>query len=296
MDIIISEENLPLFEAFASSARLGIIELLSLRSRNIKELADELNLSSAIVTKHIQKMEEAGLVKSVKSKRDGKVCSLVTTGYSLVFPNRNTSVVHDTINLAIGQYFDVQVEPTCGIALKENIIGSLDDPKYFFSMSRINAQLLWFKRGYVEYRFLNCKPQEKSISHVIISAEMGSEYPNYKNDGESDIEVLLNGESLCLWRAPDDFGDRRGKLTPSWWVSNQYGMLKKYEINAEGTYLEKVKQSEKTLKDYHLEKDVWTLRFAVSEERMQAGGLALFGKEFGDYPQDICIDLYYDNY
>ncbi|MSS08222.1 hypothetical protein FYJ38_06135 [Clostridium sp. WB02_MRS01] len=31
----------------------------------------------------------------------------------------------------------------------------------------------------------------------------------------------------CTWVSPGDFGDRRGKYTPGWWLSAQYGILKR---------------------------------------------------------------------
>src|SRR5699024_10676166 len=64
MQLDISEASLATFEALASDVRLKIIQLLSLKKMNIKELETELNLSSAIVYKHIKKLEEAELIKT----------------------------------------------------------------------------------------------------------------------------------------------------------------------------------------------------------------------------------------
>ncbi|MEZ0536823.1 ArsR/SmtB family transcription factor [Caldicellulosiruptoraceae bacterium PP1] len=59
MEIFASQENIAFFEALASDVRLKIIEFLSDRSMNIKEIAENLGLSSAIVTMHINKLEKA---------------------------------------------------------------------------------------------------------------------------------------------------------------------------------------------------------------------------------------------
>ncbi len=57
MQLDISNESLPVYEALASSVRLKIIQLLSLNKMSVKELASELGLSSAIVTMHVKKLE-----------------------------------------------------------------------------------------------------------------------------------------------------------------------------------------------------------------------------------------------
>ncbi len=62
MIIQVHSGNTAYFECFASETRLRMIELLNVRPMNIKELAAELELSSAIITKHIQKLEDAGIV------------------------------------------------------------------------------------------------------------------------------------------------------------------------------------------------------------------------------------------
>ncbi|MDV2888190.1 ArsR family transcriptional regulator, partial [Alkalihalophilus pseudofirmus] len=62
----ISKNSLPVYEALNSEVRLEILQLLSEKKMNIKELAKSLGLSSAIITRHIQKLEEAHLIKSEK--------------------------------------------------------------------------------------------------------------------------------------------------------------------------------------------------------------------------------------
>src|SRR5699024_2560482 len=60
----ISENSLKTFEALASDVRIKIIQLLSDKQMNIKDLASALNLSSAIISKHVKKLEEANLIKT----------------------------------------------------------------------------------------------------------------------------------------------------------------------------------------------------------------------------------------
>lgn len=295
MQVWVSEEYLPFFEALANPMRIKIIERLAEGEANIKELAAAIGISSAMVTSHIQKLEQAGLVVSTKSRRYGKVCMLVNQFYALRLPTPNFSQIQNyEIKLGVGQYTKAEVEPTCGLADENRIIGGYDEARFFYDPDRIKAQILWFTKGYVEYEIPNYVPEGCKILDIQISAEMCSEYPNVRNDWESDIELSLNGRRICLWRSPGDFGDRKGKFTPGWWCSAQYGILKRFEINQQGIYLDKEQQSEDTLEDFDLDRSHWTLRFAVSEERIRAGGLTIFGERFGDYAKEIEIQVNYE--
>lgn len=55
-------------EALASPSRLKILCLLSLRAFCVCELANILNLAQPTLTRHLQKLEEAGFVKSTRYK------------------------------------------------------------------------------------------------------------------------------------------------------------------------------------------------------------------------------------
>lgn len=291
---ISSEKNLVFYEALASPVRLKIIRCLSNKKMNIKELAEEIGVSSAIMTAHIRKLEEAGLVESQKSKEHGKVCKLIEKTYNLAFPTPHFPPNYYNLNIKLGQYTEACVEPTCGIASVEGVIGSFDEPKCFFDARRDETQLIWFSRGFVEYRIPNYIPSNCAATSIEICAEMSSEYSHINNVGLSDIVLSLNGKELCLWTSPGDFGDRRGRFTPLWWKSGQYGILKRYELNEKGVYLDKVLKSERTLKDYDLDRPNWTLRFEVCEKYRKAGGLTIFGEKFGDYPQNIYVCVRYE--
>lgn len=72
MQLEINQEALPVYEALASNVRIKIIQLLAKNKMNVKELAQELGLSSAIITMHIKKLEEAKIIKTerVGQKKD----------------------------------------------------------------------------------------------------------------------------------------------------------------------------------------------------------------------------------
>ena len=76
---------------------------------------------------------------------------------------------------------------------------------------RINAQLLWFREGYVEY-LIPIEEDVKKIKAVSLSFEACSEAPNYRNIFPSDITLALNDVEVGTWKCPGDFGGRRGKF------------------------------------------------------------------------------------
>jgi predicted transcriptional regulator len=53
--------------------------------------------------------------------------------------------------------------------------------------------------------------------------------------------------------------------------------------------------SDTTLEQVNIRAKQWTLRIAVDRNSRNVGGLTLFGKEFGNYRQDIVLRLYYEN-
>lgn len=87
MQLDISQDSLPVYEALASSVRLTIIQLLSKKKMSVKELASELGLSSAIVTMHVKKLETAGLITTDRLGRS-KVSSLKVDSITVNFPKK----------------------------------------------------------------------------------------------------------------------------------------------------------------------------------------------------------------
>lgn len=295
MLVNISEEQLPFFEALASVPRIRIIKRLAKGDTNIKGLAQYLGLSSAITTSHVQKLELAGLIETRKTNREGKVCMLVQAAYELGMPRSTTGTQYQyKISVPVGSYTDAQAVPTCGLTNEFRIIGEFDNPRCFFDVERSQAQLLWLAQGYVEYTVANYVEQVAQIASVEVSAELSSEYPHYKNDWPSDIGVFLNGELLCTWLSPGDFGDKRGINTPSWWASNQYGLLKHFKVNREGVFLDGELKSVRTVVDFHLELPSWKIRFEVAKNAKYVGGLTIFGEKYGDYNQDIVVTTNYN--
>ena len=291
-------ENASFFGALASDVRLKAIQLLSEDELNIKELAERIGVSSPIMLKHIQTLEEAGFVTSRLVKRHGamnRVCTLVFAEYRFLLDSRRSGLpTVYTYSLPIGQYCDIVGKPTCGLATEKNVIGFKDEPRVFWDPDRVNAQLLWFSQGSVEYRLPNYAIPNQKLIEVEISFEIASEAPDFADDWPSDITLYLNGTKLFTWTSPGDFGVKRGVLTPDWWPSNQYGLLKKIHILPDGVMMDNVKVSDVTLEQVVLNmKHYWSICLEIEEDAKNVGGLTLFGKKFGNYAQDILFRVFF---
>ena len=170
-----------------------------------------------------------------------------------------------------------------------------DSPNSYYNPDRVNAALLWFCNGYVEYRFPNdmLDGLEESME---FSMELCSEDHEFNLERKSDITVWVNGLEAGTWCCPSDFGGRRGRCNPSWWPdkNTQYGKLKRFKITKHGTYLDGRKIGEQNLSDYQLsEKEYISLRIGNKPDAENNGGVNLFGDGFGDYPQNIVMKVTY---
>ncbi|MEN1986727.1 ArsR/SmtB family transcription factor [Paenibacillus hubeiensis] len=285
-----------LYEALASEVRWRIMDLISDGEMNVKDIADRLELSPSIVTMHVRKLEQAELVGSRRIRLNGgthKMCFLKQKSIEIELPSARS--VRDIVKeqtISVGHYTAFEVHPTCGLGTHEKEIGVWDDPRYFLDPERVHAAILWFGRGYVEYKTPNYLLPAETADAIEISMEIASEAPGLRDDWPSDITFAFNGVRLGTWTSPADFGRAaRGKYTPPWWHRNvnQYGLLKTIRIDHAGTYMDGEWMSNITIRDVKLEELFWTLRFSVEEHAANVGGLTLYGAGFGNHNQDIVI-------
>lgn len=300
MQLDISKNSLDVYEALSSEVRLEILQLLSQKKMNIKELAHELGLSSAITTRHIQKLEKAQLIKTEKvPAKSGiqKLSYLAVDTIEIKFPKKiyHSYKLHTT-QLSVGHYTDFYVKPTCGIASTEDIIGQVDEPKFFMDAGRMNASLVWFSEGYVEYKIPNLLTARDTPELLEISLELASEFPNSNNVWPSDITFYLNDINIGTWTCPGNFSDTRGRYTPSWWEdkNSQYGLLKHIRVSQYDTCIDGKFLSDVVLADLGIdEKNLLTFKICVESKAQNLGGVTVFGKGFGNHDQDILFSLYY---
>jgi predicted transcriptional regulator len=263
----------------------------------VLEIAQALDIPPSTATLHVNILKKAGLIKTdLQPAIRGlqKVCARVFDRVVIQLPTESALPEETTLDVSmpVGAYVDAKVFPTCGLAGEIGIIGHLDDPATFFEPERIYAQLLWFRRGYIEYRFPNHLPPNVNLDSLEISFEVCSEAPLHHSNWPSDITLWINSHEIGTWTSPADFGGERGALTPSWWNTNnsQYGLLKVWKVAATGSYVDGVKVSDTTLSELALDTGALiTVRIGVKDDAHYIGGMNLFGSKFGNYPQDIVL-------
>ena len=255
------DEGLEVFKALGSEIRIQILKLLlENREMNMNELASGLGITNGALTSHMKKLEETGIVK-VLTEHEGhgnqKLCRVNVDKILVEIESRETEGRKNIYNteVNVGHYSDYEVYPTCGLATDTALVGEVDDPRYFAHPDRIKARILWFTKGYVEYRIPNLLPGATKIEQIALSLEIGSEAPGTNNDWPSDISFYLNDEKIGTWTSPGDYGDVRGIFTPDWWLPNwnQYGLLKMLVINRESTFVDGLKISDVDIERFHLD-------------------------------------------
>lgn len=300
MRLDFGEKSLIVYQALASDVRLKILRLLSETPLNIRNLAKQLDISSAITTQHVQKLLDAGLIRcETKPARHGrqKICYFEIDYLAIDIPKAKAPLrTFHEFSLPVGHYTSIHAEPTCGLATKVHRIGHFDDIRSFLHPERVDADILWFGKGYVEYTMPLYLTPGKKLDEILISCEIGSEYPMSRNDWPSEISFYINQVRIGECISPGDFSDHRGTYTPEWWDDNlnQYGILKMISIRQDGSYIDGIRASDISLSSLNLSDRQFTFRMAVEDDARHIGGLTVFGKGFGDYPQDIKV-IYYES-
>ena len=265
---------------------------------NVNDIAEALNLPQSTVSSNLQILESAGLIRTETQKgRKGnqKLCFSAFDEVLVMFRDDVSGVNANAIEVAmpIGLYTSCEVSAPCGLCSPKGVIGLLDVPGTFLDPDRMNAGLMWFTRGFVEYQFPNnARHVGKAINALEFSFELSSEVPGTASDWPSDITVAVNGREVGAWTSPGDFGDQRGVYTPDWWKlkGSQYGMLKSWRVTPEGAFVDGVKISSLTSKDLDFSAHhSIRLRIEVKADARHPGGVNIFGRGFGNYDQDIVL-------
>lgn len=296
------DEGLEIFKALGSELRINIIKLLQENHEmNMNELATSLGITNGALTSHIKKLEESGIIQVMTergSHGNQKVCKVAVDKIVVDVESEENEEDQNIYNteVKVGHYSDYDVYPTCGLATSQAIVGEVDDPRYFSHPDRINAGILWFTKGYIEYMIPNLLPSATKIDQITVSLEISSEAPGINNDWPSDISILLNDVKIGTWTSPGDYGDVQGIFTPDWWFPNwnQYGLLKMIVINKKGTFMDGLKISNVTINEFNLDyKSTVRFKFEIEEDAKNVGGITIFGSEFGNYNQDIKVRIAY---
>lgn len=301
MELTLDNESLAVYKALASEVRLQILQALAVSPATVSDLSVQLHLSKSIVSRHVHDLEQAQLIRldsenPVEDSRK-KPYVLAIDRIQITFPKKIYLPFQcKMVEVKLGYFSDFQALPSCGLASAVGVIGALDDPRSFVLNERIDASLLWFTEGYVEYVIPNFLEANQTPEMLDISLELSSEFPESNNNWPSDITFTINDVKVGTWTSPGNFSDVRGRLTPEWWDSrfSQYGILKHLRISNKDTGIDGVKISDVTLSSLDLKSSPFIkLKIGIDPEAEHKGGLTIFGEHFGNYPQNIVISLYY---
>ncbi|WP_339852208.1 ArsR family transcriptional regulator [Paenibacillus sp. FSL W7-1088] len=297
------DELVTVTHALSTRSRVDILRLLISQNLNIVEIAEALKLPVSTVASNIKVLEAARLINTEllpASRGAMKVCSRnyddihIALNLEKAIPKGDIQVYE--VDMPIGHYSDCEVSPTCGMANGEGMIIREDEPASFYHPKHVGAQIMWFRKGYVEYLMPLEIPAEAVIESLELSMEICSEAPNYDHNWPSDISVWINGVEIGMWTCPGDFGDRRGKLNPAWWFewSTQYGLLKTWRVDKNKTTLDMEKISAVDLAQLNLQNShKLRVRIGIKPDAVHQGGVNLFGRQFGDYDQNIKMTVHY---
>lgn len=298
--VLNTDKDLEILKALSSELRIRILELLNGKKLNVNEIAQALGIPQSTAAVNIKALEKAGLVKveNTKGKKGSqKLCSAQYSEIVIAFSSKGKESEEDVIEveMPVGLYTKFDVSPPCGLCSREKIIGFLDAPDSFWSPERVKAGLLWFERGFVEYKFPNnALYKRKPLKRIEVQMELSSEVPGTNENWPSDITLWINEVEIGTWTSPGDFGDRRGRFTPLWWKleGSQYGLLKTWIVTEEGSFVDGERVSDTTLKDLDIYKhSSIKVRIGIKEDAKNVGGINIFGRGFGNYDQDIVLRL-----
>ncbi len=290
--------------ALSVPIRLRILSLISKERLSIADISRELGIPASSCASHIKALQEANLVRieQIPGTRGSiKICSRDADRIDIRFVEP-TQHVDDVlrIEMPIGAYTACKVYETCGLADENGLISMDDREENFYLPERINAKMLWTGKGFVEYSFPNqifSLPFRAKLNRISVSAEMCSEAPGFNLDWKSDITLWINGVDCGTWTCKGDYGERMGLNNPDYWPKGrtQYGELTSWEITRTGAYLNQKKISNLKIDDLKItDSHRIYVRFGNKDDAKHVGGFNLFGKEFGDYKQDIVMGLSYE--
>lgn len=296
------ESILKITKALNSPIRLEILSTLINQSLSMTEIAEKFYLPMSSVSMHIHALKDAGLITvTTKPGLHGsqRVCGIKAFAVHIdLFSNIIQKSVRPSsiTEIPIGNYTDCDITAPCGIVTSNTYIDFEDSPYGFYDPDHINASLLWFTSGMLEYHLPSKALKYDDVCQMAISFEVCAEAPGYNNDWPSDITIEINDVPITTFTVKGDYGGRKGLNNPSWWnpANTQFGELKNLIISNKACYLGEQKVSDHTLQSLHLTDDYFfTFRLKVNPDSEHVGGMNLFGKRFGDYSQDIIMKVEY---
>lgn len=288
--------------ALSAPKRLEILHLLGTNNiMNVNEVAKAIDLPISSTAMHICTLEEAGLITCAKQPSFHGTMKMCTRDKNeVVFQLNEGAATMQRVQmqqLPIGAYSDAgDIAPSCGLASISAPIGAYNNSRSFHLSERLNAEILWFKTGYLEYRFSMLSMEEIDINWLEVSFEACSQAPSDMAVWQSDVCVFVNGQLLGTHTCGCDSQGRRGTLNPDWWpnVPTQHGELLSWRVDQTGSYVKKQRVGDTCIADLMLpQKEMITVRIAIPSKEEPQVGINLFGNHFGDYNQGVTLQIGY---
>lgn len=286
--------------ALSVPERVRIMKSLLSATKSIAEISEELDIPASSVSRHIDVLAEAGLVHVMYKptlKGHTKYCSQAILSFSVSLEPAGEKLEDKgyTVEMPIGMFSHCHIKAPCGMTGAEAFIETFDNPNVFFSPERVHAECIWFDQGFISYHFPADFSKSSKYSQITFSFEVCSETMYHNNEWKSDITVCVNGLEVITFTSPGDFGGRRGKYTPLYWpvTSTQFGLLKRITINESGVWEDNGFVSDKVrFSDLKIGANTSVrLDIGVKGDAEHKGGVNLFGKNFGNYPQAIIMTI-----
>lgn len=302
------------FKALSNDIRIEILNLLAYDDMNVQAITDKFNLSKTAVLTHINILEESGFIKSEYlsgSVGTQRVCRKV---YDRLIFNLNPNKVDedDTVyyeqEVLVGNYFDFEAYPPCGLANNHNIIKKWDDVIVMCDAERVTASLVWTAFGFIEYKIpIDALFIDKKITAIEIDIEVSAHqmvkthkavvYPEYMTpdrvtEGISDVSYWINGIEIGTHTITAGNDNEKANYTPTWWRNQPvHGTLVKVVINQKGCFIDGKKVSNLPFNEL-IQDNFFKFRLGVKPNATHSSGIMIFGKKFGRYCQDIVVKSY----
>lgn len=149
-------------KALSSEIRIKILKLLDTKPYCVNEIAELLKIPASSAALNVKVLEEAQLIRTeLKPGVRGsmKLCLRQNDELLLLLRKGEKKKKEEVISMPVGNYVDYKVAPTCGIVNTEDYIDGEDEPRCFYNPLRTTAKLVWFAKGYLEYRFPKRNPE-----------------------------------------------------------------------------------------------------------------------------------------
>ena len=286
-------------KALSHPLRVKMINQILREPRSIIDLAKLNKINNSTVIFHLKLLEEAELVTSrarpnIKGKTLIFYINFAHIHIAMQTPIPKTKENTVEQSMRVGNYISAKAESYIRIATDDEfVVMEVDD---IYNPKRFEANLLCMDNGEVTYAFSNAFSKRVKAVRLEFSLEISSESPYYCNDWKSEIFFCICGIEVATFLSLGDYGGVRGLLNPDWWDNkySQNGVLTTIAIDNAGVYVNGKKiRDDITIETLELERqDRILFSFRTDQSSQYAGGFNVYGKTFGNEPQDIVLKAF----